>query len=197
MNDELQAQWDARYAKNSDIPQACQVLREFSHLLPAQGHALDLGCGMGGNAILLAKHGLATSAWDLSPVGIERLANLAAQQSLTVAGQVRDIIGNPPAANSFDVIVVSYFLERQLFPALLAALKPSGLLFYETFVRDKPQGVGPSNPDYLLEQNELLAFCDGLVIRAYREEGLIGDVDLGVRNVAMLVGHSIKTPYKY
>ena len=191
MNDELQAQWDARYAKNSDIPQACQVLREFSHLLPAQGHALDLGCGMGGNAILLAKHGLATSAWDLSPVGIERLANLAAQQSLTVAGQVRDIIGNPPAANSFDVIVVSYFLERQLFPALLAALKPSGLLFYETFVREKPQGVGPSNPDYLLEQNELLAFCDGLVIRAYREEGLIGDVDSGVRSVAMLVGESI------
>ncbi|MCK4744056.1 MAG: class I SAM-dependent methyltransferase [Sulfuriflexus sp.] len=190
-NDELQTQWDARYAKNSDIPQACQALREFSHLLPAQGHALDLASGMGGNALLLAKYGLTTSAWDLSPVGIEKLNNLATQQSLIVDGQVRDIINNPPAANSFDVIVVSYFLERQLFPALLAALKPSGLLFYETFVRDKPQGVGPSNPDYLLEQNELLALCDGLVIRAYREEGLIGDVSSGVRNVAMLVGEGV------
>ena len=191
MADELQAQWDARYAKNSDTPQACQVLREFSHLLPTQGHALDLASGMGGNALLLAKHGLATSAWDLSPVGIEKLNNFATQKSLIVDGQVRDIIGNPPAVNSFDVIVVSYFLERQLFPALIAALKPSGLLYYETFVRDKPQGVGPSNPDYLLEKNELLALCDGLVIRAYREEGMIGDVDSGIRNVAMLVGDSI------
>lgn len=192
LNDELQAQWDARYAKNNDVPKACQVLREFSHLLPAaKGDALDLACGMGGNALLLAKHGLTTSAWDLSPVGIEKLTNLAAQQSLIIDGQVRDIIDNPPAANSFDVIVVSYFLERQLFPALLAALKPTGLLFYETFVRDKPQSVGPSNPDYLLEQNELLQLCDGLVIRAYREEGLIGDTSSGVRNVAMLVGESI------
>ena len=191
LNDELQAQWDARYTKNNDTPQACQVLREFSHLLPAQGHALDLASGMGGNALFLAKHGLTTSAWDLSPVGIEKLNNLATQQSQLIDAQVRDIVSRPPAVNSFDVIVVSYFLERQLFPTLLAALKPAGLLFYETFVSEKPQGVGPSNPDYLLEKNELLQLCDGLVIRAYREEGLIGDVDSGVRNVAMLVGESI------
>ena len=191
MNDELQAQWDTRYDKNNDVPKACQVLREFSHLLPAQGHALDLASGMGGNALLLAKHGLTTSAWDLSPVGIEKLTNLAAQQSQLIDTQVRNIVSEPPAVNSFDVIVVSYFLERQLFPALIAALKPSGLLFYETFVREKPQDVGPSNPDYLLEKNELLQLCDGLVIRAYREEGLIGDVNSGVRNVAMLVGERI------
>ena len=191
MNDELQAQWDARYAKNNDAPKACQILRDSCHLLPAQGNALDLASGLGGNALLLAKHGLTTSAWDLSPVGINKLNNLATQQSLLVDGQARDIINNPPAANSFDVIVVSYFLEHRLFPALLAALKPSGLLFYETFVRDKPEGVGPSNPDYLLEQNELLRLCGGLVIRAYREEGLIGDINLGVRNVAMLVGQRL------
>ena len=194
MSDDLQAQWDARYAKNTDAPQACQVLREFSHLLPSQGRALDLACGMGGNALLLAKQGLTAHAWDLSPVGIEKLKHIAAQQSLTVDGQVRDSINNPPAANSFDVIVVSYFLERQLFPRLLEALKPSGLLFYETFVKDKPQGIGPSNPDYLLEQNELLGLCEGLVVRAYREEGLIGDITVGVRNVAMLAAQRIKTP---
>jgi len=192
LSDELQAQWDARYAKNTDAPQACQLLREFSHLLPSHGSALDLACGMGGNAILLAKHGLVTSAWDLSPVGIKKLTRFAAQQSLMVDGQVRDSINNPPVESSFDVIVVSYFLDRQLFPSLLEALKPSGLLFYETFVKDKPQGVGPSNPDYLLEKNELIALCEGLVIRAYREEGLIGDVNRGVRNVAMLVAEKTK-----
>jgi len=188
LSDELQTQWDARYAESSAPPKVCQALCDYAHLLPTQGNALDFASGMGGNALLLAEHGLLTSAWDLSPVAIEKLSELASQRTLTVDAQARDLILNPPAENSFDVIVVSYFLERQLFPTLLAALKPSGLLFYETFVRDKPQGVGPSNPDYLLKQNELLRLCDGLVVRAYREEGLIGAMNEGCRNVAMFVG---------
>lgn len=180
--------WNERYANNSDTPQACQVLREFSHLLTPQAKALDLACGLGGNALLLSKIGLVTTAWDLSSVGIEKLNYLAAQQSLSVDAVVRDVIAQPPEANSFDVIVVSYFLQRDLFPTLLAALKPSGLFFYETFIADKPEATGPSNPDFLLQQNELLGFCESLIIRAYREEGMIGDISEGTRNVAMLVG---------
>jgi len=185
---QLESTWNDRYEKNNDIPHACQLLQEFSHLLLPKHTALDLASGLGGNALLLAKSGLTTTAWDLSSVGIKKLKSLASQQSLDIHAQVRNIIEAPPLENSFDVIVVSYFLERSLFPALLAALKPSGLLFYETFVRDKPAGVGPANPAYLLEQNELLQLCDGLVIRAYREEGMLGDVTKGCRNVAMLVG---------
>jgi len=188
LQDALQTKWNRRHANNNDAPRACQILREFCHLLPANGSALDIASGLGGNALLLANLGLTTSAWDLSPVGIEKLTALAIQQSIDVDAQVRDVIAQPPEKNSFDVIVVSYFLERQLFPALLAALKPSGLLFYETFIADKPAGSGPSNPAYCLKQNELLQQCDGLVIRVYREEGMVGDVALGARNVAMLVG---------
>jgi len=190
LRDPLQTKWDERYAKNNDLPQACRVLQEFSHLLPPNGQALDLACGLGGNALFLAKHGLTTSAWDLSPIGIEKLTQLATQSSANIESQVRDVITQPPSKNSFDVIVVSYFLERKLFPTLLAALKPSGLLFYETFIADKPEGSGPSNPDYCLQQNELLQHCDGLIIRAYQEEGMIGDVSKGLRNVAMLVGQN-------
>ena len=182
--------WDERYANNNDAPHACQVLREYSHLLPNHGKALDLACGLGGNALLLAKHDLDTSAWDLSSVGIEKLGYLARQQSTDIDAQVRDVNAELLQINSFEGIVVSYFLDRHLFPALFAALKPSGLLFYETFVRDKPPGIGPSNPDYLLEQNELLQLCGGLVIRVYREEGLIGDTTKGSRNVAMLVAQT-------
>lgn len=188
MSDQLQIKWDERYAKNNDLPQACRILQQFSHLLPPNGQALDFACGLGGNALLLAKHGLATHAWDLSPIGIEKLTQLAAQASANIKTEARDVIAQAPEENSFDVIVVSYFLERKLFPALLAALKPSGLLFYETFIADKPDGSGPSNPDYCLKQNELLQHCDGLIIRAYQEEGMIGDLSKGLRNVAMLVG---------
>lgn len=187
MNKELTEKWNARYRAAEEEATACYVLREFVHLLPASGQALDLACGRGGNALLLAEQGLQVEAWDLSPVAVEQLQATAGARGLAVHASVHDIVQCPPAENSFDVIVVSYFLERKLAPLISKALKPQGLLFYETFLREKPPGVGPSNPDYLLAGNELLRLFSDLHVLAYREEGLVGAMDKGRRNVAMLV----------
>ncbi len=65
--------WDTRYREAHRVPETALVLSEFQHLLPTSGRALDLACGLGGNALLLAAHGLETHAWDISPVGVERL----------------------------------------------------------------------------------------------------------------------------
>jgi tellurite methyltransferase len=184
---ELKSKWDARYRTAEGEASACYALREFAHLLPATGDALDLACGRGGNALLLAEQGLQTQAWDLSSVAIEELQTVADTRGLSVCASTRDVEQEPLPANSFDVIVMSYFLERKLAPALMNALKPNGLLFYETFIREKPQGLGPSNPDYLLGENELLKLFSNLHVLAYREEGLVGDLEQGQRNVAMLV----------
>ena len=180
----LAAKWDARY-RGSATAAATEVLVENRHLLPAVGEALDLACGLGGNALLLARHGLRTTAWDLSPVAIERLA--AEAEGLPLRAEVRDVLAAPPAAGSFDVIVVSRFLERDLCPLLMAALRPGGLLFYQTFTRDKAVPGGPSTPDFLLAENELLRLFEGLRLRVYREEGCLGDVTRGLRNEALLV----------
>ena len=180
----LAAKWDARY-RGSATAVATEVLVENRHLLPAVGEALDLACGLGGNALLLARHGLRTTAWDLSPVAIERLA--AEAEGLPLRAEVRDVLAAPPAAGSFDVIVVSRFLERDLCPLLMAALRPGGLLFYQTFTRDKAVPGGPSSPDFLLAENELLRLFEGLRLRVYREEGCMGDVTCGLRNEALLV----------
>ena len=187
MTTSLRDKWDARYRDASDEPSACYALREFAHLLPASGSALDLACGRGGNALLLAGHGLQTQAWDLSPVAIQHLQTIAAERGLSLQTEARDVIAEPPMADSFDVIVVSYFLERTLAEKIAAAVKPGGLLFYETFIRDKPAGVGPSNPDYLLGKNELLQLFSALDVIAYREEGTHGELSQGFRNAAMLV----------
>ena len=187
MSKELTEKWNNRYRAAEGEAKACYVLREFAHLLPNEGEALDLACGRGGNALLLAEHGLQVQAWDLSPVAIEHLRSTAEARSLAIQASVRDVAQQPPPANIFDVIIVSYFLERKLVPPLMQALRPNGLLFYETFIRDKLQGVGPSNPDYLLAANELLSLFAGLHILGYREEGLVGALDKGQRNVAMLV----------
>ena len=85
-------------------------------------------------------------------------------------------------------VVVSHFLERTLTESLCAALRPGGLLFYQTFVRDKVGQQGPGNPDYLLAENELLSMFATLRLRVYREEGCLGDTMQGLRNEALYVG---------
>ena len=124
-------------------------------------------------------------------MAIEALRAEAGAQGLAVQAQVRDLVADPPPAQAFDVIVVSHFLERALAPALIEALRPGGLLFYQTFTRERVGAAGPRNPDYRLAPNELLELFRPLRLRVYREEGRAGDPERGWRDRAMLVGERI------
>lgn len=185
-----QEKWDAHYAvAETGAGEAAWVLREYAHLLPTKGQALDLACGLGANALYLAGRGLEVSAWDSSAQAIARLQTEAVTRGLALATDVRDVIQQPPAVASFDVIVVAHFLTRELFPALIAALRPGGLLFYQTFTCERVAALHtPSNPDFLLAPNELLELCQPLRILAYREDGLAGDLTQGMRARAACVG---------
>lgn len=187
MTDELKQKWNDRYRDLAHIPEAVFVLQENTHLLPKNGVALDMACGRGGNALLLAKHGMETHAWDLSDIAIESLDNMATKQGLKIHTAVRDVEKYPPDRGQFDVIVVSYFLERGIVKDLFEALKPGGLLFYQTFAREKVSERGPGNPDYRLAKNELLDLFSGMRVILYREEGLVGDITKGYRDEAMLI----------
>jgi len=183
----MQAKWDSIYGQKEGEPTAALVLEQNQHLLPAHGIALDLACGQGGNALLLAQAGLDVMAWDLSPVAIEQCQKFATLEGLTIQAHVRDVITSPPEENSVDVLVVSFFLDRKLCPALLAALRPGGLLFYQTYCKNKVDQKGPNNPDFLLADNELLHLFSSLKVRVYREESILGDHQNGWRNQALLV----------
>jgi tellurite methyltransferase len=188
MNDTTRQRWDQRYSATLPEQRPIQVLTEYLHLLPASGQVLDLACGLGANALLLASRGLATWAWDISPVAIAQLDQAARAAGLVIHTAVRDVILQPPAAECFDVIVVSRWLERSLAPVLQAALRPGGLLFYQTFTKIRTAAArGPRNPAFLLDDNELLRLFAPLKVRVYREEGRVGDPSLGFRNAAMLV----------
>lgn len=181
----MSAKWDARYqGMHGDIA-PLEVLADNAHLLPPGGDALDLACGLGGSALFLAGCGLRTRAWDLSTVAIDAL--LARAHGLAVEAEVRDVTVQPPEAGRFDVICVGHFLDRELCPKISAALKPGGLLFYQTFSRDRVDDSGPGNPQYRLGVNELLELFPRLIVRFYRDEGSLGDAARGFRNRAQLV----------
>ena len=169
------------------------MLSQNLHLLPVAGQALDLACGLGGNALLLAQHGLAVTAWDLSPVAVNRLRQSAEGLGLQgLTAEVRDLERRPPPPDCFDLIIVSYFLERSLAPYLVASLKPGGLLFYQTYTRFEVSKRGPENPLYRLDENELLVLFRPLSVRYYREEQRLGDTTKGARAVAMLIAEKVR-----
>ncbi len=178
--------WDARYRQVRESSPA-QVLLDNRHLLPASGTALDVACGLGANALLLAEHGLITHAWDSSSVAIDKLRGRAQAHGVSVEAAVRDVVTHPPGLESFDIIVVTRFLERGLAPQLTQALRVDGLLFYQTFTRTRASDVGPNNPDYRLADGELLVMFSALQVLVYREEGKVGDISRGFRDEAMMV----------
>ena len=188
MNDKTKEKWDKNYDScSSDYPSTAEVLRQNQHLLPTQGTALDLACGRGANAIFLAENGLTVSAWDISASALEHLSSEAIKKDLEIELEARNIFQRPPEPNSFDVITVSHFLERELIDNIRAAIKKDGLIFYQTFIKDKVSSTGPSNPDYLLDNNELLNFFKDWKVIFYREEGLLGNIDSEFRNLAMII----------
>ena len=180
--------WDTRYREaDAAAVTPAAVLVQNIHLLPKTGAALELACGLGANARVLAGRGLRTEAWDLSAEAIDKLTAVATRQALPLTARVRDVLEAPPEPETFDVIVVTRFLERTLFPALSAALRPGGLLFYQTFTREAVSERGPGNPDFRLKSNELVRAFASLRLLAYREEGCVGDTTAGWRDEAMLV----------
>lgn len=179
--------WNQRYAASNQPNIAAQVLTDNLHLLPAEGTALELAAGMGGNALLLARQGLQTQAWDLSDVAMSKLQRFADDEQLPLQVHCHDLEHHPLPKASFDLICVSGFLERSLCPSISAALKPGGLLCYQTFTLAKVRQGGPSNPDFLLKPGELLQLFSSLQPLVYREECDCGDLELGLRNQAYLI----------
>lgn len=129
------------------------------------GRVLDLACGSGRHARWLAAQGYAVEAVDRDAAALASLAGCAG-----IATRVADLEGAPwpYAEEQFDGIVVTNYLHRPLFPALLDALAPASVLIYETFALGNERFGRPRNPDFLLKPGELLRFAHGrLEVIAY------------------------------
>lgn len=155
-------------------PPAPFLINHF-HSLP-KGTILDVATGFGRNALYLAKHGYSVHGLDRDPAAIAFLKEQAQRlqlPNLTVnlqdfeAGEADSLtLGR----DLYDGIIVFFYLYRPLFPFLMKALKPGGVLIYETFLLDNHLiRRHPRRQEFCLGHNELLKLIEGLRVLYYDE----------------------------
>ena len=161
--------WDKKYETEQYISgkEPIAFLQENLSLLP-QGKALDIAMGEGRNGVYLATQGFMVTGLDISAVGLKKAEALARAHGTQIETKVVDLETYQLPAGRYDVIVCSYYLQRDLFPQIVHSLKPGGMAIIETFTHDhlKYRPIFP--PQYLLDRNELLGHCKDLTILRYQ-----------------------------
>ena len=162
-----QEKWQARYAGSpsgrlSPKPPA-RWLRRWSRVVP-RGRVVELGMGLGGNALYLAARGASVLGIDISERAVRAQRRTALNRGLGLELIVADLDVFPLPVNRFDAVLCFFYLNRPLFPQIRKCLKPGGVFLMETFVTD-PQRPDKDQPRYRLAEKELLtAFGDWEVL---------------------------------
>lgn len=129
-----------------------------AHLLNGVGTALDLACGVGHNAVYLAQLGYDVVAVDGSLIGLNYCREALRGKNLRLSLVNADLENFTLPPNFFNVVLVIRYLHRALIARLKSAIKPGGLVIYQTFntnyLRERPV----FNKDYLLKPGELAEF---------------------------------------
>jgi len=126
----------------------------FAREIEPGGPVLDLACGSGRHSLFLLQRGHRVTACDID---VSPLTDIQEEAGLEIIAADLENGSWPFSERQFAAIVVTNYLHRPLFPDILAALAPGGLLLYETFAAGNESFGRPTNPDYLLKRGELLS----------------------------------------
>ena len=182
-------EWDAKHslAANEAAAEApAGILTELWPLLPS-GAALDLACGRGRNTLFLAEHGRHVTAVDWSGAALDileerakaskiparRIQRIEEAKIMTRAGidlLQADLEAVPLPVSRYSLILCVRYLQRSLFPQICRALRPGGMLLFETYTKAQLDfSGGPRDPAHLLNTGELRRAFPELEVVFYRE----------------------------
>ena len=140
-------------------------ISRWAALIPAGGRVLDVACGAGRHALMLAELGHAVDAVDRELV--------LPQQAMPGVNWLEHDLEQAPwpfEDAAYAAVVVTNYLHRPLFPHLVAALAKGGVLLYETYALGQERIGRPRNPAHLLMPGELLEMVRGqLRVVAYED----------------------------
>ena len=166
--------WDVRYSEGTylvrDYPSP--FLEMWLARLPHavfNGRALDLACGAGRNALLMAQAGLQVDAIDISQAALDRAAKTARDRELNVNWIQADLDDAALEVDAYNVISVVRYMHRQMAPQVLDALAADGWLIIEHHLQSTQPVGGPTTNTFRLAPQELLHDYSGLRIVFYEE----------------------------
>lgn len=176
-------QWNERYRAGEHTstdpdPLLYQLYDEFiAPTFPHGGCGLDMAGGAGRHAIWMAQQ----PGWQMTLSDLSDTATALARQNAAAVGTAIQIVSESAidtltrAASEnarYDLLMVFQFLDRSLFPAIRAAVRPGGLIVYKAHTLDHLElgdGKGPKDPSHLLERQELLRQFSGFRVLFYHE----------------------------
>ncbi|MEE9285268.1 MAG: class I SAM-dependent methyltransferase [Dehalococcoidia bacterium] len=195
VKEDIARYWDERYRGRGEEerPPADFLVRHID-LLPGPGRALDVAMGTGRNALFLASRGYEVTGIDISPLAVERCQQEAQRRGLRIETICANLESYPLLAETFGVVLNLYYLQRELCPRLVEALRPGGVLVFETFTLEQPRfGWGPREEEFLLRPGELRELFLELEVLVYRES-IEEEDERGMKAVAGLVGRKRVAP---
>jgi len=126
-----------------------------------RGPVLDVASGAGRHARFFAARGLEVVAVDRERQEIPGVR--------FVHADLENGTPWPFAGQRFGAIVVTNYLHRPLFRTIADSLSEGGVLIYETFMIGNERFGRPSNPDFLLRKDELVAAFSSLKVLAFEQ----------------------------
>ena len=136
-----------------------------NHVKPKKT-VLDLACGKGRNSLYLANCGYDVLAVDINEEFLKCFSNNKIKK---LKKDIEKIDNWPLNKIGFEIIVVTNFLNRSIFPSIIDSINPNGYLIYETFSVGQEKIGKPCNKNYILENKELIALCNNLLTIKYEE----------------------------
>jgi SAM-dependent methyltransferase len=148
-------------------PPSAWIARWASLIAPGRP-VLDVAAGAGRHVALMAARGHLVTAVDRDVAALTEAFGGRSDIRI-IAADLEDGTPWPLPGETFAAAIVTNYLHRPLFPCLLAALEPGGVLLYETFMVGQERHGKPTNPEFLLRDGELLdvARAGGLSVVAY------------------------------
>lgn len=147
--------------------------RDALRAAAALGPVVELACGRGRIALAVAAAGIPVIGIDRNPAFLAELRGRARAGALPVTPVRSDLeagLGLPLAPGRCGALLVFRYLHRPLAPAIAEALRPGGLLLYETFtIHQRDLGHGPRNADFLLRDGELPTLFPQLEVLSHWE----------------------------
>lgn len=132
--------------------------------------ALDVAMGLGRHLEVLDRAGYAVFGVDASFDRVMQANAHAVSANLVARTWCADLTMYPLPERRFDLVLVTRYLQRDLFASLGTSLRPGGVVIYETFTRRQLEhGRGPTSPDHLLEPGELRTRFPSFDVLFYEE----------------------------